>query len=67
MGRKPGQAMRNRWSLCVEKVPEGRISSRLACLGAFAAGLLAVSMARRVEMAVLIGVSLTMWVQQRRL
>ena len=59
--RVAAKAMRDRWSRCVEKVPEWCIFSRLACLGTFGAGLLAVSMARSVEMAVPIGVSLTMW------
>jgi len=61
MERKSGQVMRNRWSRCVEKVPEWCIFSRLACLGAFGAGLLAVPMAKSVEMAAPIGVSLIMW------
>jgi hypothetical protein len=47
--------MRNRWSRCVEKVPEWYILSRLACLEAFGASLLAVSMARSVEMAAPLG------------
>jgi len=33
---------RNRWSQCDEKMPERCVFSRLACLGAFAAGFLAV-------------------------
>jgi len=50
-----------------KKTPEWRILSRLARLRAVGAGLLAVSVGKRVELAVPIGVSLTMWLQKRRL
>ena len=51
MEQKSGQMMRNRWLRCIEKVPKCRIFRELVCVGAFLVDVLAVLMARNIEIA----------------
>jgi hypothetical protein len=59
---QPGQVVRNRWSRCVVEVSRCYVLRALAWVGAFPPGVLAVLMARSVEIALPMVVSLTVCV-----